>query len=161
MDKIEVLAFLDARGIEYVKFEHRAVFTVEEADTLHLPHPEAHAKNLFLRDAKKRNYYLVTLRENRKIDLRAFAGHHGLKPLSFASEADLQQYLGLEKGSVTPLGLLNDTGCRVRFFMDSDFDGGSVYVHPNENTASLYLKARDLMDLISASGHSASFVSFE
>lgn len=62
MNKEEIYAFLDECQIAYEDFEHPAVYTVEQADALNLPYPEAGAKNLFLRDDKKQNYYLLTVR---------------------------------------------------------------------------------------------------
>lgn len=52
MNQAEVCRYLDERGISYEKMEHRAVYNMEEADALRLPHPEWDAKNLFVRDDK-------------------------------------------------------------------------------------------------------------
>ena len=70
MNKQELYQFLQEKGIEYEVVEHEAVYTVEEADALHLPYPETGTKNLFLRDDKKRNYYLLTVQEHRIINLK-------------------------------------------------------------------------------------------
>lgn len=158
MNKQEVKGFLQAKGIDFKWFEHKAVYTVKQSLEIDLPHPEARAKNLFLRDEKKRMYCLVTLPDEKSIDLKQFADDNGLKRLSFASEEDLERILGLEKGSVTPLGLLNDEKRIVRFFLDEDFRGMNVYVHPNENTASVLIDAEDLLDIIREHGEEAGFV---
>lgn len=81
-----------------------------------MPYPEAEAKNLFLRDDKKRNWYLVTVKGHKKLDLRRFQAEHGTRRLSFASDHDLMKYLKLIPGAVTPFGLLNDETCTVQFF---------------------------------------------
>ena len=56
--------------------------------------------------------------------------------------------LDLTPGSVTPLGLLNDRAHAVRFCLDRDFDGGRIGVHPNDNTATVWLSVRALLALL-------------
>ena len=80
MNKQEVYDFLTSRGIEYEVTEHGAVFNVEEMLHVELPHPEADAKNLFVRDDKKRNYYLITVRGDKRVDLKKFREEHGTRP---------------------------------------------------------------------------------
>ena len=92
-----------------------------ELDPAKLPYPEWLAKNLFIRDDKKRNYYMITVKGEKRVDLKTFRREHGLRPLCFASAEDLQDILGLTPGSVTPLGLLNDKGNQVHFYMDEEF----------------------------------------
>lgn len=70
MNKQEVYDFLTSRGIEYEVTEHGAVFNMEEMSHVELPHQEADAKNLFVRDDKKRNYYLITVRGDKRVDLK-------------------------------------------------------------------------------------------
>ncbi len=114
MNKTETYQYLDAHGVSYEAVEHPAIFTVEESEALGLSHSEAGAKNLFLRDDKKRNYYLVTMRKNLTVDLKQIQQMIGSRRLSFASEEALREILQLERGSVTPLGLLNDEKRKVQ-----------------------------------------------
>ncbi len=62
--------------------------------------------------------------------------------------------LGLIPGAVTPLGLLNDLGRRVSFWLDSSFldSPGLIGVHPNDNTATVWLKTADLLRLLREHG---------
>lgn len=92
-------------------------------------------KNIFLRDDKKENYYLVTVFGNKKIDLKKFRIENGLRHLSFASDVELYNYLKLISGAVTPLGLLNDKDKVVKFYIDdkSFKDPFIIGVHPNDN----------------------------
>ena len=108
MNREETIEYLKKENIDFTLIEHPAVFTVEEADRLTLPHREAHAKNLFIRDEKKRNYYLITLKEDKVLDLKDLRRRFGTKPLSFASAEDLEKILGVQPGSVSALALLND-----------------------------------------------------
>lgn len=161
MNKTELLDFLNETNIEYTLVEHPAVFTVEEALLLNLPHPEAGAKNLFLRDDKKRNYYLLTVRDGLAVDLKDFQSRIGSRRLSFASEEDLMHYLHLIKGSVTPFGLLNDTERKVQMYFDDYFKANLISVHPNQNDGTVYLNCDDLVKILQQHGNLVSYIHFE
>lgn len=157
MNKEETYQYLIEQNIPYEKTEHKAVFNMDELDSVELPYPEWNAKNLFVRDDKKRNYYLITVKGTKRVNLKEFRKQHGLRPLSFASADDLLAIIGLLPGSVTPLGILNDTAHRVHFYLDSEFAGNKIGVHPNDNTATVWMQADDLMRLIQKHGNEASF----
>ena len=72
MDKIEIYHYLDKQNIYYEVTEHKAVFNMEELSEIEVPYPEYDAKNLFIRDDKKRNYYLITVRGNKRVNLKEF-----------------------------------------------------------------------------------------
>ena len=149
-DKAAVYRLLTERGIWHEITEHPAVYNMEEMAAVDLPYPEADGKNLFLRDDKKRHYYLLTFRGDKRVDLKAFRQANGTRPLSFASAEDLQAKLGLLPGAVTPLGALNDREGQVEVFLDQDFlaPPGLIGVHPNDNTATLWLRTEDLIALL-------------
>lgn len=157
MNKEETYQYLIEQNIPYEKTEHKAVFNMDELDSVELPYPEWNAKNLFVWDDKKRNYYLITVKGTKRINLKEFRKQHGLRPLSFASADDLLAIMGLLPGSVTPLGILNDTAHHVHFYLDSEFAGNKIGVHPNDNTATVWMQADDLMRLIQKHGNEASF----
>lgn len=152
MNKQEVYALLDAQGIAYEAVEHRAVYTMADLAAVSLSHPEEEAKNLFVRDDKKRNFYLITVRGDKRVDLKRFRREQGTKPLGFASDEELLALLGLTAGSVTPFGLLNDAEHRVTLYLDRDCADGMIAVHPNDNTATVRLKTEDLTALLRAQG---------
>ena len=160
MDRQEICDQLDRLRIWYEVTEHKAVYNMAEVSELVMPYPESDAKNLFVRDDKKRNYYLITVRGDKRVDLKEFRRRNQTRPLSFASEEDLKDILGLFPGAVTPLGLLNDEACRVQLYLDETFleAPGLIGVHPNDNTATLWLKTRDLIELIRQHGNAVHMV---
>ena len=158
MNKQEIYVYLTEQKISYEVMEHRAVFNMEDLDALELPYPEWDAKNLFVRDDKKRNYYLITVRGDKRVDLKDFRRKHGLRALSFASPDELFSIMKLIPGAVTPLGILNDEERRVHFYLDQEFQENKIGIHPNENTATIWLQADDLMRLILAHGNEAEVV---
>lgn len=157
--KAETIALLDQGGIAYELYEHEAVFTVEQAHAAGIPHPELGAKNLFLRDDKHRAYYLICLPDEKSVSLREVQERLGSRRLSFASEKDLGEMLGLVPGSVTPLGVLNDAERRVEVVIDRELvDAGRVTVHPCDNTATVLLATTDLIALLRGRGRTVRVV---
>ena len=76
--------------------------------------------------------------------MKKFRATFGTHRLSFANEDEMKELLGVTPDSVTPLGLLNDTDCRVKFFIDKDSVDGLIGVHPNENTATIWVRQQTL-----------------
>lgn len=154
MNKIETLRYLDQHQINYEKIDHPVVFNMADLANLHLPHPEADAKNLFIRDDQKKHYYLLTVKGEKRVDLKKFRQANNTRRLTFASPEDMKNMLQLEPGSVTPLGLLNDQSKQIPLFLDSYFiEQPLIALHPNENTATIWLKSMDLIDLIKKHGN--------
>lgn len=152
MNKIEIYSYLKEQNIEYEAAEHKAVFNMKELETIELPHPEWEAKNLFVRDDKKKNYYLITVKGDKRVNLKEFRKQHGLRALSFASPEELLNIMQLTPGAVTPFGILNDSEHRVYFYLDREFMNDKIGVHPNDNTATVWLQANDLIRLIQDNG---------
>ena len=154
MNKEEIYALLCDRNIWHEVTEHKAVYNMAEVAEIHLPHPEADAKNIFIRDDKKRSYYLITVRGDKRVDLKAFRRQYHTRSLSFASDQELMDILGLIPGAVTPLGLLNDREQKATFWLDQSFleEPGLIGVHPNDNTATVWLKTEDLLRLLRENG---------
>ena len=157
MNKQETYQYLKDHNIPFEITEHRAVYNMEELDSIDLPYPEGDAKNLFVRDDKKKNYYLITVKGDKRVNLKDFWKAHGLRPLSFASPEDLKKYMDLTPGAVTPLGLLNVEGAPITMYLDAEFKDSIIGIHPNENTATLYLRCEDLTALLESQGHRVLF----
>ena len=68
MNKEDIYKYLNDKNIWYEITEHKAVYTMEELSKIDIPYPESDAKNLFVRDDKKSNYYLITVKGNKKVD---------------------------------------------------------------------------------------------
>lgn len=160
MNKQEIYDFIKDKNIWHEITEHKAVFNMAELSQVEIPYPEYDAKNLFVRDDKKRNYYLITVKGDKRVDLKEFRKNNATRPLSFASEQDLMSIMNLIPGAVTPLGLLNDNELKVILYLDKEFlnDKQIIGVHPNDNTATLWLKVTDLIDIIKEHGNQVNIV---
>lgn len=154
MNKQEIYNYLNSKNIKYEIINHIPVYNMFDLEKVNLPNKEYDAKNLFIRDDKKINYYLITIKGNKKINLKEFRKVNNTRPLTFASDLDLLNILNLKPGSVTPLGLLNDKKIQVKFYLDDEFDLDSyIYVHPNDNTVTISLKVLDLINIIKEHGN--------
>ena len=162
MNKQEIYEFIKSKNIWHEITEHEAVFNMEELSKIEIPYPEYDAKNLFVRDDKKKNYYLITVKADKRVNLKAFREKNNTRNLSFASENDLMTIMNLIPGAVSPLGLLNDKEIKIKFFMDKDFmkDERIIGIHPNDNTATIWLKVDDLLDIIKEHGNQINIVEF-
>ncbi|MDO4160782.1 MAG: prolyl-tRNA synthetase associated domain-containing protein [Prevotellaceae bacterium] len=160
MDKNEIYEYFDKRNVCYEVIDHNAVYNMEEMSVLTLPNSDVIAKNLFVRDKNRHTYYLIAIKGEKRINLKDFKRNNGTGSLTFADDKDMKDILELSPGSVTPLGLLNDKECKVRLFIDKDFmDSPSLIgVHPNENTATIWLRTEDLVRIIREHGNDVSIV---
>jgi len=154
-----VAARLAELGIPFVRHEHPAVATVEEAVAHWSDIDATHCKNLFLRNQKGNRHYLVVLLHAKRADLRAVADQIGDGKLSFASPERLKTHLGLTPGSVSPFGLINDPAHAVRVVLDRDLKTASrLSFHPNINTRTYVISSDDFMRFLAATGHTVQFV---
>lgn len=145
--------------IPYTIKYHEPVYTIEDMERLGLDKNSKIPKNLFLRDDKKANFFLVVLRKDKQVNLKTLEQNLASRRLSFASEKHLEKYLGLSKGAVSPLGILNDKGRAVTVVFDRDLSKTEkIGIHPNNNTATIFMFMADLLDLIKANGNQIEFV---
>lgn len=159
LTKEEVHARLDAMGISYGVIEHGPVYTIDEMKLIDGMKIEDVCKNLFLRDEKGKRHFLVVLDESKSADLKSIRAQIGSTRLSFASEERLMNNLGLTRGAVTPLGVLNDCASGVEVLIDEDLRGRPrLGVHPCDNTETLWLSYADLEKVIKSSGNSLKFI---
>lgn len=159
MDTSDFYAFLNAHGIAYVRCEHPAVYTVEQAARLVPSLPGAKTKNLFLRDKPGRRHFLVCVPAAKQVDLKALSGTIGSNGLSFGSPDRLRKYLGVESGAVTLLGVFNDPGCAVEVFLDEDLWRHEAFqFHPLVNTATLVISRDEARRFLDLTGHHLNLV---
>ena len=157
-----IIEILDSLDIKFKRFGHPAVFTVEQAQhhAAHMP-SVGHTKNLFLKTEKSpTRYYLYTLPHHQRADLKSLAKSLDLScRLTFASDSELKELLGLTPGSVSPLGLINDTSHRVQFLISSELLHNShILMHPNDNTATIEISVPDFQKFLSHTGHTPRLV---
>jgi len=158
----KVLALLQDLNIDYKLTEHEAIPTVEAAEKFWKDIAGMHCKNLFFRNNKGRQHYLLVAEKDTKISIKAFGSQIGSDRLSFASERRMEKYLQLKPGSVSPFGIMNDTENHVLVYLDSKIkEAEIVNFHPNINTATVSLSLADFIKFMDWSQNQYSFVDLE
>lgn len=150
----DLFAYLDDLGIPHDTTEHAPTFSVAESGPIKASIPGAHSKNLFVKD-KKGRIFLITAKDETQIDLkRAHETIGASGRLSFCTAEQLRLYLGVEPGSVTPFGVVNDRECKVRVILDAVLMGFErVNFHPLVNSMTTGLSRNDLVRFLVATGH--------
>jgi Ala-tRNA(Pro) deacylase len=150
----DLFAKLAALGIRTTTARHPPLFTVEQSKELRGELPGGHTKNLFLKDKKDR-MWLVTVEEDRAIDLKALGTVLGASGrVSFGSPERLMRHLGVEPGAVTPFGLANDAAGAVAFVLDEGLMRHDVLnFHPLTNAATTAIGREDFLRFLAVIAH--------
>ena len=149
----DLFAFLDSLGIAHTTVTHPPLFTVEQSRALRGTIPGGHTKNLFLKD-KRDQVFLVVALEDARIDLKTLHHRLGAGRFSFGSADLMRELLGVEPGSVTPFGLINDQAARVSVVLDAAMmDVAILNYHPLVNTMTTAIGSADLVKFLAATGH--------
>jgi Ala-tRNA(Pro) deacylase len=160
-EEARVYEALDELSIAWVRHEHPPVFTVEEAERHWTEIEGAHCKNLFLRNKKGNHHYLVIIESSKQADLRNLNALLHEDRLSFASPERLKKHLGLDPGSVSPFGLINETNREVVVVVDQDLRrANTVNFHPNVNTATVGIGFADLEKFLARRGNQVLYFPF-
>ncbi len=150
---------LEQLGITYNRYEHPPVYTVDEAKQYWSDIGGVHCKNLFLRNNKGTQHFLVVLEQSKTADLKDFSGKLAAGRLSFASERRLKDHLGLESGAVSPFGLINDQHKAVVVALDRDLKKAeTINFHPNVNTATITVAYHDFEMFLKHCGNEILFI---
>lgn len=157
----EVEALLQRLGIASSTISHEPMRTVEDSKKYRDGVPGGYSKNLFLRN-KKGKMWLVTLHEDRLIDLRDLGSAIGAGRVSFASSERLMQYLGVIPGAVTPLAVANDKSGQVQLVIDQQLmQIEPLHFHPCDNSKTTTLKAEDLLRFLDNCDHTPHLIDFD
>ena len=150
----DIFRFLSEHGISYERVDHPAVYTCEEAERLVPSIHGMHTKNLFVRDKKAHNHFLVVVPESKSVDLKALSAKLDVTNLSFGSPSRLQKYLGVEPGAVSLLAIVNDEQSDVEVVVDRDiWKGDPIQCHPLVNTSTLAIDQSDIERFFEITNH--------
>ncbi|MGH6820515.1 MAG: YbaK/EbsC family protein, partial [Methylocella sp.] len=97
---------------------------------------------------------LIVCLQEARVDLKAAPSRIGSKRLTFGKPDLLMEVLGVEPGSVTPFGLINDTGHRTQIILDAAMMREELLnYHPLCNDATTTIRTADLLTFIRSCGH--------
>ena len=158
----DIYALLASLNISYERYDHAPVFTCEEADAAVPNHVAVQTKNLFLRDKRGRRHILLVTSCAKSVDVKRFADQIDADHLSFGSAERLGKYLGVTPGSVTVLGLMNDTTKAVELCVDADVWRTPAWrCHPLINDITLVIARADIEKFLAHTGHTPRVLALE
>ncbi len=151
---MDIYQLLNELNIKYEEIEHQAIYTVEEGKQIdrEMKLEGIGCKNLFLKDHKD-NFFLVVLEKDKEIKLNDLRKYLHVSNLHFADEKYLHDLLGVIKGSVTPLGIINDKDNKVTIVIDDFLIDKKLLFHPLVNTKTINMDYKDLIKFIDYLNH--------
>ena len=151
---VDFYQFLSEHRIDYKRYDHPAVYTVDDVKRLVPPLPAAKTKNLFLRDHKGKRHFLVVVPADKRVNINALNDRMGTSRLSFGSADRLKKYLGVDPGSVTIFALINDPDHCVELIIDEVLWTQTAFqFHPLVNTSTLVVSSDNLKRFLAVTGH--------
>ena len=143
--EVRVYDLLDELGIEYWRTDHEAAGTMEDCNEIDRILDVLICKNLFLCNRQKTKFYLLMMPGDKPFKTKELSAQIQSARLSFAPEEYMEKFLDITPGSVSVMGLMNDTENQVQLLVDADvLEGEYVGCHPCINTSSLKLKTSDV-----------------
>jgi Ala-tRNA(Pro) deacylase len=153
----ELYELLEKLGISFEYHEHPPLATIDDAKIHWKDYNSGRCKNIFFRNHKGDRHYLVILEHLRQLDIHDLEKRLRQGKLTFASDQRLKKFLGVEPGSVSPFGLINDRERHVRLFIDEKLgESECLAFHPNVNTASIVVLKSDFLKFLDYTGISYS-----
>ena len=158
-----VYDLLERLGVPFERVDHDAVGTIEGCAEIENLLDIEICKNLFLRNSKGDQYYLLMLPGGKHLVTKDLAKKIGSTRLSFGTPEKMEEYLDITPGSVSVLGLMNDHENNIQLLVDNDIKKWEYFgCHPCINTSSLKIKTADLFSkILPAVGHEPVFVDID
>lgn len=158
--EIRTYDLLDRLGIPFQRTDHAPATTMEVCHDIDAVLDVLICKNLFLCNRQKTNFYLLMMPGDKPFKTKDLSGQLGVARLSFADETHMEEMLDLLPGSVSIMGLANDTAHQVQLVIDREvLEGEYIGCHPCMNTSSIKLKTRDVLEkFLPAVGHTPTVV---
>lgn len=146
---------LEQLNIPFFRVDHDPAATTDACADIEAVLGIEICKNLFLRTQNKTEFYLLMMPGQKKFVTKEVSKQIGTSRLSFAEAEFMEEYLNITPGSVSVLGLMNDTGHNIRLLMDREIAEAEYFgCHPCINTSTLKIKVRDLLDkFLPSTGH--------
>ena len=145
--EIRVYDFLDRLGIKYKRTDHAPATTMEVCEEIDGILVAVICKNLFLCNRQKTSFYLLMMPADKPFKTKELSSQINSARLSFADTEHMEEYLDISPGSVSIMGLMNDTDNNVRLLVDEDvLKGEYIGCHPCVNTSSLKVRTDDIFN---------------
>ncbi len=153
--EVRTYDYLDSLGIEYWQTDHEEeANTMEDCLKIDAVLEATVCKNLFLCNRQKTKFYVLMMPGDKPFKTKELSAQINSARLSFAPEEKMLEYLDILPGSVSVMGLMNDTENHVQLLIDEDvLNGEFLGCHPCINTSSLKIRTKDITDIFLPAVH--------
>lgn len=170
MERAEnVYNYLKEQHIAFTYYTHPEGKTIEEAKRWWKDDGSVHCKNIFMRNHKGNQHYLICYHCDHDFDIHELEarlkstlqaqGKSSCGKLSFASPERMMKYLGLEPGSVSPFGLINDKEHHVQLFLDACLKNAPLLsFHPNDCRATVVIEREEFLRYLAIVGNTYEYI---
>lgn len=146
--EVRVYELLDSLQIPYQRVDHAAALNMEDCARIDEVLGAVMCKNLYLCNRQKTAFYLLLMPADKPFKTKELSAQIRSARLSFAPAEKMLEYLDIEPGAVSVMGLMNDKDNSVRLLIDEDLlQDEYIGVHPCVNTASLRLRTKDVLEV--------------
>ena len=136
LDKeIRTYDLLDRLGVEYDRVDHAPAMTMEDCKEVD--------------EILETAFCLLMIPDTKVFHTKDLSAQIGSARLSFAKPEYMEKFLDITPGSVSVLGLMNDTEHQVKLLIDEEvLDSEYFGCHPCINTSSLRMRTVDLIEKV-------------
>lgn len=147
--EIRTYDLLDKLGVAYERVDHEAAMTMEVCQEIDKVLQATICKNLFLCNRQENKFYLLMIPDTKVFHTKDLSAQINSSRLSFAKSEYMEKFLDITPGSVSVLGLMNDTENHVQLLIDEDvLKGEFIGCHPCINTSSIRFHTSDLVEKV-------------
>ena len=151
---------LEKLGIEFCRVDHDYADHIDDCHEVEKILGCEICKNLLLTNRQQTELYLLLMPGDKPFKTKLLSKQIGSARLSFGSAEHMEKFLDITPGSVSVLGLMNDTENCVKLLVDADLlKDEFIGCHPCINTSTLRFKMSDMTGkLLPAVGHEMTVV---
>ena len=164
-----VLNYLREHDIPFTCYNHAEGKTIEVAKRWWKDDGSVHCKNIFMRNHKGNQHYLICFHCDHDLNIHDLEtrlkaalqaqGKPSCGKLSFASPVRMMKFLGLEPGSVSPFGLINDEEHHVHLFLDAAIENApTLSFHPNDCRGTVVISHDDFERYLKTVGNTYEYI---
>lgn len=151
---------LEKSGIEWTRVDNDPAITVDDCEAISERLGAPTVKSLLVANRQLTKFYLVVMPGHKPFVTRDFTAALGVSRVSFVKPELLQEMLGVEVGSATPLAIVADKENKIRLVVDKEVMARRSMLLP-DGTTTCYMNIPSsalIESYIPLTGHEAEFV---
>lgn len=141
--------FLKENKIDFKKFCHESVSSIEECRKIEEIIGAEICKNLLLRNTPGTEYFLLSMKGDKAFVTKNVSKKLGVSRLSFVSPEEMEALVDTTPGSLGIMSLLFDMDKKIRFAADKDLLKNEFFCcHAGINNCTLKIRTEDVFEKI-------------